>query len=84
MKCIKVEMIKINALIILFMKNNYDNNFFLNCSWKHTVQADKQQQADESAEWNIWNAKKKISFINTFAWIKSLISILTIFKKKLN
>ena len=29
-KYVKVEMIEINALIILFMKNNCDNNFLLN------------------------------------------------------
>ena len=31
------------------------------------MQVSKQQWADESAEWNIWNAKKKISFIDTLA-----------------
>ena len=30
-KCVKVEMIKISALIILFMKNDCDNDLFLNC-----------------------------------------------------
>ena len=39
---------------------------------------------NESAEWNIWNAEKKVSFIDTSAWTKSLISMLMIFEKKLN
>ena len=30
-KHVKVEMTEINALIILFMKNDYNNDFFLNC-----------------------------------------------------
>ena len=29
-KYVKIEMIEISVFIILFMKNNYDNNFFLN------------------------------------------------------
>ena len=48
------------------------------------MQAGKQQQADESAEWNIWNVEKKISFIDTLAQIELLIFTLMIFKKKLN
>ena len=37
-----------------------------------------------STEWNIWNAEKKISFINTPAQIESLIFMSAIFGKKLN
>ena len=29
-KCIKVEIIEINVFVILFMKNDYDNDFLLN------------------------------------------------------
>ena len=84
MKCVKVEMIKISASVILFMKNDCDNDLLLNCSWKHTVQAGKQQQVNGLTEWNIWNAEKKVSFINTPAQTESLISMLMIFEKKLN
>ena len=31
MKHVKIEMIKINVLIILFVKNDCNNNFLLNC-----------------------------------------------------
>ena len=31
------------------------------------MQVDKQQWMNELTEWNIWNIKKKISFINTSA-----------------
>ena len=31
MKCVKVKMTEINALVTLFMKNDCDNDFFLNC-----------------------------------------------------
>ena len=30
-KYVKVKITKINAFIILFMKNDYNNNLFLNC-----------------------------------------------------
>ena len=31
MKCVKIKMTEINALIILFMKNDCNNNLLLNC-----------------------------------------------------
>ena len=30
-KCVKVKMIKINAFIVLFVKNDCNNDFLLNC-----------------------------------------------------
>ena len=41
-KCVEIKMAEINAFIVLFMKNDCDNDFLLNCSWKYTVWADKQ------------------------------------------
>ena len=29
-KCVKIKIIKINVFIVLFMKNDYNNDFFLN------------------------------------------------------
>ena len=31
MKHVKIKMIKINAFVVLLMKNDYNNDFLLNC-----------------------------------------------------
>ena len=46
-KHMKIEITKITVSIILFVKNNCNNNLFLNYSWKYIVQKDKHYQNNE-------------------------------------